>query len=299
MRLTTLLSATVVVGVLVHASIALAQARYVVWAADGDGYWSTWIVADEIEAYRVVAEREGLWIGSPDGLWQATTVAISGQDLDCECEGWDGFSEPPDACIHRVPVVAPGLVHLIDGSNLRADAVADDGEAWGATQRSWSLRGTVGPFVLLDRCMDETLCGAAHASTTCRFEMWNLALRAPVQIDEIFDDGRVPDTLYDRALAAFTARDGVVLEPGEVTATAARVAWDPQGQLRLFIQFSMPSSYADSDGSWSSYSRSLELEADLPELLSAQRHVPAAVSAYWADRPGDGAARGWSRLPAP
>jgi len=276
-----------------------AQSRYVTWVADGDRVWSAWLVADDEATYEVVAEREGLWLGSPDGLWEATEVARPGRELFCQCEGWDGFSEPPDACIYDVPVVTPGLVHLDDGIDLRADADAADLTTWGQSHRSWTLRGTVGPLVFLERCIDETACGSAHPSTTCRFELWNIALQSPVPIDEIFDDGRVPDVLYDRAMAAFAARDGVHIEPGEVFATAARVAWDAEGALRLFVQFTMPASYADSDGSWSSYSRSLELEAELPELLRTQRHTPDAVRGFWADRVAPGTQRGWSRIPAP
>ncbi len=299
--------------------------NYLVFAAAQDGKTRTsWIVADDGPAgYREIAARGELVVAAGEHVFGWRTRKVLANQCDCQClenAGGDQLAQgsPQVAlCERPVDVQVDELVDLTgqtssfalpDGKPLDLDSkceMGEDSENQSQEECRAAPLGAVGPFLFVfDSCYGY-YCGAAHGQMGAGFRVVDLRDRRIVPVLSAEEAASFARQALPAALAAFraegTSDDGDYVyapDTAELTLQAPRFAAD--GTLVLDLQFTADASYAESDGRWSSYSRSVSVPAPtLPARLAPLTTPPPVarwMAAHVAKAPST--VRGWSRVEA-
>lgn len=166
----------------------------------------------------------------------------------------------------------------------------DAQDAVGTFRHHVTLIGIVGSWALISESEWGYSCGA-HPSEAHAFSVWDLEKGSRVNwMDRVPHVERLRRTAITKLL-----EDEAFIEMGEAhetELTALRLQFDPERGLSLRYQFTAPTCYACSDGMWSSYTRSVDVDGE-PMALPQQAPLPASVRQWLAEHPQIGV-RGYS-----
>jgi hypothetical protein len=263
-----------------------ASASALVWARAG-GVVRTWTIDDE---GRALSSEDGIRIAAGGGVWRwareerSFTLRTCAEIL--------GEEEAGALLIDTTRPAAPG--HALEArfdeeGTDHKDVVVKEPEAETIDQAAEldhgaEILGSVGPYVFVRESARTYGCGA-HGYTNASFLVWDLERRAPF-------DWRSAAQGYAREDEARGAMGTDPIEPSvpadppesvELTMIAPR--WSGGG-LTLDLQYTADTCFACSDDAWSSYTRSVRLEADAPlPPFAAYASLPPSVARFAADHP--------------
>jgi len=247
----------------------------------------------EMDAVRTVSlDASGNEIGTESGIVLATKggvarvikerVAVTTE----RCEEFDdqGDPLPRDQWGPAGPGEGTRLTLLLPGN--RKVVLADPEAMEGASEidHTADVVASVGPYLFVRQSTYSYACGA-HGATSAEAAVYDVERGEEVQLGPTATE---EIELKKRASRAFVTDDDVD-EPtpnDEVGITEARVDWTG-GRLGFAYQLTTSTCYACGDGAWSSYTKSVSLDApSLPAALSGHREVPAPVKKWLAAHPG-------------
>jgi hypothetical protein len=257
---------------------------YLVFTSDAAGGHARtrWIVPDARAGYRVIAERAELVVADGAHLWAWRTHRHKVPHCDCDCfmkadGGGPGASPAVAVCVRPVEVEESQLVELTGaaspfalpaGAPFAVGGTCDFGEdGAGVTPddcRSTPL-GAVGPFLFVYSACFQYMCGAAHGDMSADFHVLDLRTRSPAEL-----------------VTTAELADYVRLAPARNDLTLTAPDFGAGGALRLILQFTVDSSYAESDGRWNSYTTSWRtLAPTLPAALRGDETATPPPVARW------------------
>ncbi len=143
---------------------------------------------------------------------------------------------------------------------------------------------SIGPYLFVRQSTYSYACGA-HGATSAEAAVFDVERGEPI---ELGPSAAEAIELKKRAAKAFAVdADGDETTPDdEVGITEARVDWTG-GRLGFAYQLTTSTCFACGDGAWSSYTKSVALDApSLPPALAGHREVPAPVKRWLAAHPG-------------
>jgi len=285
---------------------AAADAQYLVWTRSDKGYTTSWLGADGA----VLATRDEVVLFDGGDLW-----ALQGrysEFREVACEFVDTELPPPGGKVPLGPKRSyPYLVARALGSELPErtllKAYAGDGdgakdgtpptyvgEHWG---RSFSFVGGENGRLFMTECDGGYSCGA-HGESGCSFIPVSFGDNLP-GLDLAATDKALPD-LRKAVEAGWVDGDEVSSEG----ITLEGIYFDQRnGELAIGYQYVAGTSYAATDGTWSSYSQARTKRAP-PHKSLGLNPLPTAVSSYLkasspsAQPDNEPRAFGWSSLPA-
>ena len=237
---------------------------------------------DALDWRRAAQRRDTLIAVGPD-LWRVTTEPASGTYNDCWCLNrlYGRLDREPTlaeerSCSHKGTWMRPVAVRVGDGlkrtlSDNDPDLTGEDG----MSEPIFELLGVAGTKVLLVGRHFSYACGAAHGEGSAELSVTDLAtgLREPLWTteEELRVAGALRPTLIEKAVAAGMQTREEFDDLPIIGAPALRPRWTG---LRFTPDWLLSwwACFADSDGIWRSYSRSL--------WLPAGAAMPAALSTY-------------------
>lgn len=260
-------------------AILASRARAYVWIRSG-GVATTKVIDDE---GRVLDSLDGIVLATPRGVVRVRSEAVA---VPTEpCEAFDDRGDP----LPREQWYPPGegestKLSLVgpDGTKVLAEVSLDDGA--NEVKHSAEVIASVGPYLFVRESTYTYACGA-HGFSGASAKVYDVARGEEVAVEP---GPREAEALRKRAVKALTTDDG--FDPGdgqsEVQLTQTLVDWRA-GSLAVQYQFTAGTCYACSDGAWSSYTKSVALDAPgLPRALAAHREVPMAVKTFLEKNPG-------------
>ncbi len=255
----------------------------VLWTARSDGRQESWWVRGSSLDNQVVAAVEGLVLPL-DGrvwVWRAEKVPI----VLCDCPAWEvaGMESACPASAETAHGTYARLEDLVTGEVLEILPApvtdTEDGPAFADFGFGMEPVGAVGPYLFV-RTYEQSLgCGAAHHSWASTFTAFDISAGEPVDILAAHERAAVENNERE---AAFSAMRGDPLAQAQSAAdlelTAIEPTWVTGAGLQLRYQFTAGASFADSDDSWGSYSRSISVPAKgIPEALLPFALLPQAL----------------------
>jgi hypothetical protein len=255
----------------------------VLWTADSEGRLRSWWLRGDDLSNRPVGAVEGLVLplGGRVWVWREEQVQVA----LCDCEAWTaGDLEgtcPPSGETARGTFAR--LEDLVTGEllELLPAPVTEtaDGPAFADFGFGMEPVGAVGPYLFVRGHERSLGCGAAHHFAASTFAVIDLISGAAVDI--LSADERAAIEAGERE-AAFAAMRGDPLVPvrkaADLELTAIEPTWVTGIGLRLRYQFTAGASFADSDGNWGSYSRSISVPArGLPLMLLPFAPLPPVL----------------------
>ena len=254
-----------------------------------------------------------LLFGEDDVVWEwveqdARMPVVATRNID---ELWEADNPAVELGVAYVPVRDAYLLDLKTGKKRNSllsrkyDAFTLDptsGQTGLFESMGWiretNLLPSVGSWVLrLD--LDNQFHGGAHNHWSCNFECVDALERGEVdlalEIRELVD--RNPE-LHAHAMRQWIAenvQDDSGDTPAKLDLTKFECNFNGNGALSLVLQFTGETYFANSDGRWDAYTRSVEISTGLlPPSLQKYAQLPVAVADWLADHPLK--IVGWSRL---
>jgi hypothetical protein len=141
-----------------------------------------------------------------------------------------------------------------------------------------TLRGSLGPYLFVERSMYSYHCGA-HGGSQHEFFVIDARTGNPVEMYAQDELPALDSGMAGRARAALVeATDGESLLFGDEVSYTLSVPVLGAGGVRLSHQWTAGTCYACSDGAWDSYTVSTQIETDaLPAILAAHAAGAAEV----------------------
>jgi hypothetical protein len=197
------------------------------------------------------------------------------------------------------------LVDFDTGNTLRVSSVEPRERADDFTfeiERNTRLVGSVGPFLFVTEHV-WAFTGGAHGNTGARFNVFDARTGLPVEALSPSEFETYFESERARAIEAHRSNDhfadGWLTEERleEATLTQYRPVLDAAGRPAIEAQITFDSSFAGSDGRWSSYTESERILTErVPEPLKALTVLPPAISSL-VQQPSLPECVGWSRIP--
>lgn len=165
----------------------------------------------------------------------------------------------------------------------------------GEFDHSSSLRGSLGPYLFVLTQTFTYACGAAHPARWAMFDIVNARTGGKDSLLSLAGLARMERDLLPAAVAVFNSPDSEEVFNADSATLTALLPSFTEGRLALSYQFTASTSYAGSDGLWSSYTRSVMVPGrEVPEALRDYEGVPQPVQDFWRASP-PGEAAGWSQ----
>jgi hypothetical protein len=226
----------------------------------------------------VVGTIDGIAIMTKKGLVRVTETKVPVATQPCERFDDKGNELPRDQWDPPQAGEATRMsLATAEGSVPFVSPEAGDGA--NELQHSAEIVASVGPYLFVRESMYAYACGA-HGFTSVSAMVYDVEQRAEVPMAPAKSDEAA---LRKRAALALTSDDG--FDPdGEagVELTEAQPEWKG-ASLSLKFQFTAGTCYACGDGAWSSYTKSVALDAPaLPRELAPYANPPEAVRKYLA-----------------
>lgn len=275
--------------------------QFLVWTADSSGAVETLLVQVQAQAAPEVLGRcRGLYVCDGERLheWRNSSHLI--WLADRESRGPDGeATQEWESSIEDVSLIdfdtgRSALVSPIE-PRLREEEFFE-------MERETRPIGGAGPLLFVtERVWGDS--GGAHGNTTFRFYVIDTRTGLPVEglSAAEFASQFVPERreAVDRHRLGDDYQSGFIaeldLEDAEIT--LYRPMSGQTGQPSVEVQFTFMTSYAGSDGLWSSYTQSERIQTDrLPEGLQKVLSPPAALRSFMSQFQ-HASAMGWSMLP--
>ena len=212
----------------------------------------------------------GIEIATRTGTWRWITDEVTVATEPCDDE-----SPPQEGSSTRAALArSPKVKQVIFDPPTTTEATVLSG--------SVDLVGSLGPLLFIEQGESTYNCGAAHGGHSASFLVWD-AERAEA-VDVLKD---LPDEqeIFARAVEAFAAAE----EPEKVDdqsfeITELRPVFH-DGELSFEAQVTIDACYACSDGNWSSYTKSVRVPAEIPEVAVPYAHVPPEVARFAKEHP--------------
>ncbi|AKU95222.1 hypothetical protein AKJ09_01886 [Labilithrix luteola] len=266
---------------------AAATGTTLVWARAKDGTASSYRLSSAPSpAGSAAPVTPGIQIAAQGATWVWTTRSERVPTRPCDFD----LTHAP---AQRGQVTRATLVRTSPGGGVNEQLVVPPPTIEDANEvdHSVTLLFTLGPLLFIEEQTYEYSCGA-HGSISSAFIVWDANEGKAVNVLD-----RLPDepALIKRAepkLEADALEAGGPLgqEPPQITELLPVFR---DGQLRFEAQITTSSCYACSDGLWSSYTRSVRLEAEPPPVVAPWIAVPPTVAAFARDHK-DVTIGGWS-----
>lgn len=234
----------------------------------------------------ILASREGLVLTAGEGVWD-----LSWRDVDvplCDCDRWneadlEGNCPPSeDVAIASIPV----LTDLVSGEEIlpieAPDTEPEDGPVDVELQYHVDLLTSVGPFLFFRYGQHGLGCGAAHDTWAEEFLVFDLAAGEPTDLLTDAEREAVNEGERAEAYEQIRADNLVAVEgPDDLDLTVIEPVMVPGMGLAFRYQFTASSSFADSDGNWGAYSRSVVVPAsEVPAALQPYMLLPPALASF-------------------
>jgi hypothetical protein len=255
----------------------------VLWTARGDGRLESWWIRGSSLDSRALAAVDGLVLPL-DGrvwVWRAEKVPI----VLCDCAAWEeaGLEGgcPPSAELAHGTFAR--LEDLVSGEVLEflpaPVTETEEGPVFADFGFGIEPVGAVGPYLFVRGYEQSLGCGAAHHSWASTFEVFDLAAGEPVEILGADELAAIDRGEREAAFAAMRGDPLVSVKKAEdLELTAIEPTWVTGAGLSLRYQFTAGASFAASDDSWGSYSRSISVPArGIPAALLPFAALPAAL----------------------
>jgi hypothetical protein len=282
----------------------------VVGAVAGDGYFllrgatETTVLQLNNGEVEIVNERAPyLLFAHGDQLWEweqaPTRVPVwTAEDLE---EFWDTEDDQRFQRASHVPLPDGRLVNVRTGRAVGSRLIEPDAQAptdqrptieqMGVTMgwiRDVQVLPSFGQWILVQET-DHTYSGGAHSNWECVF--WALDMTTGGRVDLLGDLSQwlasEPD-LRQRALQQWLDQaDPEVGRPEneelpKFSLTKVAIRFDAHCRPVAVVQLSADECFAFSDGLWSSYTRSVQIQCpELPPAFAAQAQLPAVIT-HWA-----------------
>jgi tetratricopeptide (TPR) repeat protein len=286
--------------------------RYLVWVSQAAGdpargeqgaaEETTWLEVGADGKPRAVATRKQAVGRYGNTLWGLEITHRPFRETSCEDYDRQGEKAKPSRVGHLPVMRARGLAGEKRGEFLPIGRqgspyfaapqdegdLSNIGEFWG---RSLSLAGAHPGGVFVEDCQGAYSCGA-HGDRACEFVAMNLATDAKVG-----DLEGAQKAIAEEAKAKVESwKAGTDMDEAAKPAVKAVRLIGNAGAPEADYVFVGETSYAGTQGDWSSYTASFDFRARIvPELGVSE--VPAAVKDFLATQPS--AARfGWTVIPA-
>lgn len=278
----------------VEAPIETASAHYLVWWAVEEGGFTTALIREDADGPRpeTLAEGDGLFIATADGIWSWEESYADTRQADCSCVMEQDIMADgvPDECAVQREVTRASLARL-DGADSKQFHVTEvDDSVEGEYETHPQPTGSFGDVVTVTECSYTYGCGAAHGSVHCRFVAYDLGAGEELAATDLVEPLSQADQLAILRSQDPETEVGVESLIGLVEVDPT---WDESGAASLSATYAASTCYACSDGEWSSYTFTATDERATPKY--AIEDAPSAVLEAWRSSPGY---RGWSRIAA-
>lgn len=270
---------------------------------------TTTVIAPGSNGYEVVARSlPGLYFGHGPRVWEWATVTHRVPVATCHdtagrfLDPWDDDTAETTSAV--APLDVGLLVCLNDGVVLdatRPDWLFEEREELWLPIRRWLSSRPLpacGQFAAIFAESNTYTRGAAHQNGEATFGLFDLGGATAVdhagEVEAMFR--RHPDLCAKRDQEWLAQGDGEgALEPPELALTLFEYAFPAAGRVVLRTQWTGGACYAESDGQWDDYTRSVLVDLDeVPAELWPLGGIPTAVLEYWRDFPE--AFLGWSTI---
>jgi hypothetical protein len=244
----------------------------------------------------VLASRPGIVFAVPGGLYEIEEREVALPT--CDCDAWEA-AEGKGPCPARVD---GGLARTLvavrrpDGEEIPiAEAPAAegaDGPAFGELESAAAVFASMGPYLFVRTDTRTLACGADRGDATADFSVFDIVAGRTV---ELLSDAEREAVLGREQAAAFELFAGDTLadaaHPEDLELTAMTPVIVPGAGIGLRYQFTARSSFAAADGTWSAYTRSVDVPAAvLPAAVAPFAAIPDALHSF--PLPGEGLAIG-------
>ncbi|MEM9453773.1 MAG: hypothetical protein AAGF11_06310 [Myxococcota bacterium] len=248
----------------------------------------------------IVADIPGMVLGSERYLWRWDACSVLVPFGDAVNFGFEGDQPFDESTVELLPVQSARLINLENGATLPLGVIED----FQSDQWVDSLEHAVEPIgtlssMFLSWAHAGGYSGGAHGWHAADFMVVDLESG---QAFDIIDESEAREylvvhgdlakrQLQDRELAAD-------IEDESPTITICTPYYDDSFKLRLRLQLTFETCYADTDESWDDEHTSTTVETDdLPATLASLATAPAVLRAYWDQYPKDERC-GWTRVPS-
>lgn len=251
------------------------ERSYLVWVRDTTDEASTYRIDEE---GRVLERLDGIHI-AVDGAewgWQKERVTVRTQVDDEGCVIDDEVES--ESFVTRASLVrADGeSTQVIVAPPMPTDEASD-------YEHVVTLVRSVGPLLFVRQATYVYGCGA-HGNLGAQAFVWDARQNAEVELAHEIANLEALRSEATRMLEA--SDDAMPTEEDEVGLAELLPRFAPDGGLELSLRFTGFACYACSDEDWSSYTKSVFLNApSLPATLAPFAEVPAGVRTFLAEHP--------------
>jgi hypothetical protein len=210
-----------------------------------------------------------------------------------------------------------------DGKQHKTILIKAEDSEGGSSSTELEVFGLVGPWLFVERRVFFDVCGAPHGVVPHELLVVNLETAAAIAAyrgqkksemeKDVLGEGASSGAANPSSITLFTEKEyrAVLNAWGKKALKDIEVAENvndinvtrvkpvvSRDRLGIEILLTAPTGYVDSDGEWSSYTRSAAYPApNVPELLKPYQDIPPAVLKWWKTSKA-GSYPGWSMAPS-
>lgn len=258
----------------------------IVWTYDQDRKISSyWVRANEITGI-LVASRTGMLFPIDTSFWELQQDMI--EFPLCDCEQWRQNSMR-GSCPEASTIGQGNVLKFVDMISNRELEIVPKKEIYkdiGFGDREYSfdvsLAGSIGPFLFVLFNVERIPCGANRKSSSSEYYIIDMRKEVQVDILEPLEWQRIAEEEQTEAFEQLQSDPNLDLRsPKDLCLTGIKPLFLSDRGLTVGYMFTSNASFADSNGNWSSYSRSTTVAAKhVPTALSPYIRVPLAVHRF-------------------